>query len=122
MYDGRSMPIKSTWKELVDTILGTVTPQEYLHPASIQIIMDTYDHNRIKEMTQTSRGISSRRIFISNEGQTMLPNTNDWDNFLNNVESKTEVINFFLRHFRSSFKLKLLSLNPQTPGKSYHLL
>ena len=52
MYGGRSMPIKSTWKELVDTILGTVTPQEYLHPASIQIIMDTYDHNRIKETFQ----------------------------------------------------------------------
>ena len=27
IYDGRSMPIKSTWKELVDTILETVTPQ-----------------------------------------------------------------------------------------------
>ena len=70
--------------------------------------MDRYDHNRIKEMTQTSKGISSRRIFRSNEGQTMTPNTNDWDNFLNKGENKTEVINSFLRYFRSRFKLKLL--------------
>ena len=59
-------------------------------------------------MTQRSRGISNRRIFISNQGQTMPPNTNDWDNFLNNGENKTEVINFFLRYFRSSFKFKPL--------------
>ena len=45
------MPIKSTWKELADTFLVAVTSQEYLHPASIQIIMDTYDDNQIKEMT-----------------------------------------------------------------------
>ena len=116
IYDGMAvvcaMPTKSTWKELVDTFLEAVTPQEYLHPASIQIIMDTYDYNRIKEMTQTSRGISGRRIFISNEGQTMPQNTNDWNNFLNNGENKTELINFFLRYFstqkvRSRSKIKL---------------
>ena len=89
-----AMPIKSTWKESADIFLEAVTPQEYLHPASIQIIMDTYDDNRIKEMTQRSRGISGRRIFISNEGQTIPQNTNDWNNFLNNSENKTELINF----------------------------
>ena len=67
----RVMPIKSAWKELADTFLQTVTPQEYLNPASIQIVMDTYDNNQIKEMIQTSRGISERRIFISNEGKTL---------------------------------------------------
>ena len=75
--------------------------------------MDTYDDNRIKEMTQTLRGISGRRIFISNEVQTMLQNTNDWNNFLYNGENKTETINFSLRYFstqkvRSRFKVKLL--------------
>ena len=64
-------------------------------------------------MAQTSRGISSQRIFISNEGQTRPQNTNDWNNFLNNDENKTELINFFLRYFstqniRSRFKVKLL--------------
>ena len=64
-------------------------------------------------MIQTSRGISGWRIFISNEGQTMPHNTNDWNNFLNNGENKTELINFFLRYFstqkvRSRFKVKLL--------------
>ena len=96
MAVARAMPIKSTWKELVDTFLEAVTSQEYLHPALIQIIMDTYDDNRIKEMTQTSRGVSSRRIFISNEGQIMPQNTNDWNNFLNDDENKAELIIFFL--------------------------
>ena len=49
IYDGiavvRAMPIKSTWKESADTFLEAVTPQEYLHPASMQIIKDTYDDN-----------------------------------------------------------------------------
>ena len=49
IYDGmtvvRAMPIKSTWKELADAFLEAVTPQERLHPASIQIIMDKYDYN-----------------------------------------------------------------------------
>ena len=56
IYDGmavvRAIPIKSTWKELADTFLEAVTPQENLHPASIQIPMDTYDDNQTKEMTQ----------------------------------------------------------------------
>ena len=67
MAVNRVMPIKSTWKELADTFLEAAILQEYLHPASIQIIYDTYDDNRIKEMIQASRGISSLRIFISNE-------------------------------------------------------
>ena len=50
------MLITSTWKELVDTFLEAVTPQEYLHPTSTQVIMDTYDDNRIKEMAQRSMG------------------------------------------------------------------
>ena len=37
----RAMPMKSTWKELADTFLEAVIPQEYLQPASAQIIMDT---------------------------------------------------------------------------------
>ena len=56
VYDGmavvRAIPIKSTWKELADTFLEAVTPQENLHPAPIQIPMDTYDDNQTKEMTQ----------------------------------------------------------------------
>ena len=63
----------------------------------MQVIMNTNDNNRIKEMTQTSRSISDPIIFISNEGQTMPHNTNDWNNILNNAENKTELINFFLR-------------------------
>ena len=50
IYDGmavvRAIPIKSTWKELADIFLAAVfleavTSQEYLHPASIQIITVT---------------------------------------------------------------------------------
>ena len=67
MAVNRVMPIKSTWNELADTFLEAAILQEYLHPASIQIILDTYDDNRIKEMIQASRGISSLKIFISNE-------------------------------------------------------
>ena len=64
-------------------------------------------------MTQTSRGISGRRIFVLSEGQTMPQNKNDWNNFLNNRENKTELINFFLKYFstqkvRSRYKVKLL--------------
>ena len=64
-------------------------------------------------MTQTSRGISGWRIFISNEGQTMSQNTNDRNNFLINGENKTELISFFLRYFstqkiRNRFNVKLL--------------
>ena len=33
--------------------------------------------------------------FISNEGQTMPQNTNDWNNFIYNAEKKTEQTNFF---------------------------
>ena len=63
----------------------------------MQVIMDTNNNNRIKEMTQMSHSISGRSIFTSNEGQTMLHNTNDWNNILTNVENKTELIKFFLR-------------------------
>ena len=66
----RVMSIKSTWKELAGTFLEAVTPQEHFHPTPVQKIMDTYDYNRTKEMTQASRGISGRRIFISNECRT----------------------------------------------------
>ena len=43
----------------------------------------------------------------------MPQDTNDWNNFLNNGENKTELIIFFLGYFsthkvRSSFKVKLL--------------
>ena len=37
--------------------------------------------------------------FISNEGQTIPQNTNDWNNFIYNAENKTELTNFFLRYF-----------------------
>ena len=67
----RVMLIKSTWNELTDTFLEAAILQEYLHPAAIQIIMDTYDDNRIKETIQASRGISILRIFISN-GELLL--------------------------------------------------
>ena len=63
----------------------------------MQVIMDTNNNNRMKDMTQTSKSISGRRIFASNEEQTMRHNTNDWSNILNNVENKTELIKFFLR-------------------------
>ena len=85
-------PIKSTWKELSDTFLETLTSQEYLHPASIQIITDTYGHKRKNDTTQTPRDISGRRIFISNEGQIMPQNANNWNHFLDNGENKTELI------------------------------
>ena len=63
----------------------------------MQVIMDTNDNNRIKEMTQASWSILGRRIFVSNEGQTVRHNTNDWNKILNNVENKIELIIFFLR-------------------------
>ena len=63
----------------------------------MQVIMDTNDNNRIKEMTQTSWSILGRRNFVSNEGQTVRHNANDWNNILNNVENKIELIIFFLR-------------------------
>ena len=63
MYDGmasvRALPIKPNWKGLALTFLEALTPQEYLHPPSLQIILDTYDDNRIKEMTQRSWGTSN---------------------------------------------------------------
>ena len=64
-------------------------------------------------MTQTSRDISGRRIFILNEGQTIPQNANDWNHFLDNGENKIKLINFLLRYFstkkvRSRFKVKLL--------------
>ena len=92
MAVARAMPIKSTWKKLADTFLEVVTSQE-------QRIMDIYDYKRIKEMTQMSRSISGRKIFITNEGQAMPQNTNDSNSFLNNGKNKTELINFFLRFF-----------------------
>ena len=63
----------------------------------MQVIMDTNDNNRIKEMTQASWSILGRRNFVSNEGQSVPHNTNDWNKILNNVENKTELIIFFLR-------------------------
>ena len=58
MAVNRAMLIRSTWNELADMFLEAAILQEYLHPAAIQIIMDTYDDNRIKETIQASRGIS----------------------------------------------------------------
>ena len=50
-------------------------------------------------MTQTSWDISGRRIFISNKGQAIPQNANDWNHFLDNGENKTKLINFLLRYF-----------------------
>ena len=95
----RATPIKSIWKELANTFLDGVTPQEYLHPASIQIITFTYDNKRIKEMAQTPRDISGRGMFIWNLRQTIPLNTNDWNHFFNNGENKTPTNSFFLEIF-----------------------
>lgn len=43
----RALPIKPTWKELADTFLEILTPQEHLNPASVQTNMGTYDDGRI---------------------------------------------------------------------------
>ena len=59
----RVRPISFPWKELADIFLEAVTNQEHLQPASIQIIRGIYNNNRIKDMTQMSRGISDQRIF-----------------------------------------------------------
>ena len=67
MAVNRAMPTKSTWNGLADTFLEAAVLQEFLHPAAIQIVMDTYDDNRIKETIQALRGISILRIFTSNE-------------------------------------------------------
>lgn len=65
IYDGmavtRVRTIKLTWNESVDTFLEAVTIQEYLQPASIQIIMATYDDNQIKDMTLDQIGESLNR-------------------------------------------------------------
>lgn len=45
-------------------------------------------------MTQKSRGASDGRIFISNDGQPMPQNANDWNDFLNTDDNKTELITF----------------------------
>ena len=67
IFDGMNVvqvkPISFPWKELADTFLEAVTNQGHLQPASIQIIRGIYNNNRIKDMTQMSRGISDRRIF-----------------------------------------------------------
>ena len=92
----QTMPIKSIWKELADTFLEAVSLQEYLSPASIQIIIDTYDNKRDNTNIM---GHFRSDSFISNEGQTIPQNTNDWNNFIYNAENKIELTNFFLRYF-----------------------
>ena len=98
----QTMPIKSIWKELADTFLEAVSLQEYLSPASIQIIIDIYDNKRDNTNIM---GHFRSDSFISNEGQTIPQNTNDWNNFINNAENKTDLTSFFLRYFFKHFHI-----------------
>ena len=60
-------------------------------------------------MTHKSRDISGRRIFVSSKAQTIPQTTDDWNNFLDNGENKSEKLIFseeILVH--KKFKIKPL--------------
>ena len=60
--------------------------KEFL-PVALDIIMDTYGARRIKEMTQTSRDTTTRKIVIGGTGLAM-PKSRNCPTFLSNVSTK----------------------------------
>ena len=50
-----SVAVRNTWKEFADAFLAFCIPPACTYAKSIVIVMDTYDENHIKEMTQRFR-------------------------------------------------------------------
>ena len=72
--------------------------------------MDTYGDNRIKELTQRRRGISGKRVHITNKGQAM-PKAKDWESFLHSNENKAEFIKFLVDYLKEDNVKSKLSIS-----------
>ena len=67
----------------------------------VWIRMDTYGENRIKEMSQKSRGSDSKYIRITGKQQKMTA-FKDWGYSLCNGENKTNLISFLANYYKKS--------------------
>ena len=103
----RSMNPKVNWGKFCEAFIDNCMPPENLVPAKLEIVMDTYDEGRIKEMTQKRRGTTNRRIVIEGADQAM-PKSREWPDFLSDGNNKTELIKFIATYCQSeNFRSKL---------------
>ena len=92
-------------------MLLAFTPPKDSSPKLIEIIMDNYLANSIKESTRQKRG-DGQRVFITGLGQTM-PQGVNWQSLLSNNENKTDLIHCFVEYLkqpavRSIFKVPII--------------
>ena len=89
----RSLRPRANWGEFCAAFIKTCMPEKIYVAESIDIIMHTYDKNRVKEMTQRRRGTATRNIIIGGADQAM-PKYRDWSSILSDGDNKTESIRF----------------------------
>ena len=83
----RSMQSRHTRGEFCQAFVEACMPDKRFLPVALDIVMDTYGTDAIKEMTQNRRGTTTRKIVIGGADQSGNWATFDWDN-------KTELIQF----------------------------
>ena len=115
IFDGmaivRSVKPSTTYEEFFKCMLLPFTPPKDSSPKLIEIIMDNYLANSIKESTRQKRG-DGQRVFITGLGQTM-PQGVNWQSLLSNNENKTDLIHCFVEYLkqpavRSIFKVPII--------------
>ena len=87
MLTVNSVAYNDSWGNFSDAVFSYCTPKENVKIRRISIIFDSYGESSIKQMTQSKRGSSQKRVYITNLKQTM-PQGKLWNSFLKNPENK----------------------------------
>ena len=86
IYDGmaimRSIKPKSTFGEFFDSFIKLVTPPKSALATSIEIIMDCYYKNSIKDSTRQKRGNTGSRVYITSS-KLKMPQGDKWNSYFN---------------------------------------
>ena len=76
IYDGmailRILKPKSTYRELMESLINVITPSSRSCPITIEIVNDIYLQDSIKNQTREKRGSTSVRTHLNSLEQKML--------------------------------------------------
>ena len=72
----RSMQSQRTWGEFCQVFVQQCMPDKEFLLVALDIVMDPYEADRIREMTQNRRITTTRKIAIGGANQTMTKSHN----------------------------------------------
>ena len=88
------------YKDFAYAVLSYCKAKVGTCPKSLAIIFDSYNSTSITQSTQIKRGQPGRRVYITVMMQKILTRDN-WDNFLNNGENKSELVKAITDYYKS---------------------